>query len=223
MKIGNIIRGFNRGVLFLLVLGIMLLYMSAGDMLISFKPSVSYEAMLDGKQIKAGGHVKGRVVYALDYFASESSYTRYKDGSRSGDRPTGNYYLIPVKDGYIALKSRQADVEALNKLSEETFEYLTGGEEPSTEFFMEGKVEKLEGNLRNHYEEYLEELGYTKADIESMGDPVVVRFVNFMAVRIGFGIGLVFVLLGIFFYRRSYLRAVRGSGLRRAEDLPDVP
>ncbi len=100
---------------------------------------------------------------------------------------------------------------------------MMSGTEPSTEIFVEGKAELLEGNLAGFYKEYLGELGYTEAEIQQMGEPLVVRYVNFMAVRIGFVLGLVLVLLGLLLLRAGYRREVRGSGLKRAEDLPDAP
>ncbi len=224
MKIGNLIRSLNTGVLALLAFGGMLLYMCAADLVVSFKPAVSFEELLEeGKELKPGSHVEGNVVYALDYFASESTYTKRSDGSRSGSRKSGNYYMIPAATGCFALKCRQADVDALNSLSEETFDYMMSGTEPSTEIFVEGQAELLEGNLAGFYKEYLGELGYTEAEIQQMGEPLVVRYVNFMAVRIGFVLGLVLVLLGLLLLRAGYRREVRGSGLKRAEDLPDAP
>ncbi len=125
MKIGNLIRSLNTGVLALLAFGGMLLYMCAADLVVSFKPAVSFEELLEeGKELKPGSHVEGNVVYALDYFASESTYTKRSDGSRSGSRKSGNYYMIPAATGCFALKCRQADVDALNSLSEETFEII---------------------------------------------------------------------------------------------------
>lgn len=74
MKIGNLIRSLNTGVLALLAFGGMLLYMCAADLVVSFKPAVSFEELLEeGKELKPGSHVEGNVVYALDYFASESN------------------------------------------------------------------------------------------------------------------------------------------------------
>ena len=81
----------------------------------------------------------------------------------------------------------------------------------------------MEGNLVTYYEEYLTELGYTEEEIEAMGAPIVVRYVSFTAVRVMAVIGIVLLLLGLWLLRRGYRREVRGSGLRRAADLPDVP
>lgn len=220
MNIKKLFSGLGRDVLLLFVIGGVLLYQTAGDFLVSVKPAVSFEDMLNGTEVKPGTHVAGDVVYAFDYFATESSYTQRSDGSRSGSRKTGNYYLIPIADGYIGLKSRQADVAALDKLSEETFTFLQTGAEPATTIFMEGNVEVLEGKLATYYQEYLEELGYSKAEIEAFGTPLVVRYVSFNAVRVMFLIGIVFIILGIVIMIR---RANYVSGLPKASDLPNSP
>jgi hypothetical protein len=205
----------------LIGVGATLLYLTAADFVISIKPAVSFEDMLDGKEVKVGSRVAGEVVFAMDYFASESTYTRYEDGSRSGSRKSGNYYLIPTAEGYIALKSRQADVSALDALSEETFEYMNNGPEPSTVIHMQGKVERMEGTLAGYYEEYLEELGYSEAEIDAFGEPLVIRYLNFIAVQSMFAAALLILFLDIFFLQRRYRRAGEDRGFKRAEDLPD--
>lgn len=213
----------GRDVVMLFLFGGMIVGMSVGDAFVSFKPAVSFEDMLDGEEVRAGTHVAGNVVYALDYFASESSYTRYRDGSRSGSKKSGNYYMIPTASGYIGLKSRQVDVSALNALSEETFEYLTSGTEPSTEIFMQGSVEVMEEELTGYFREYLEEMGYTEAEIEDMGQPLVVQYVSFAAVRIMFAIGLVLIFLGGFIIWKRYKRLDDPNrGVMRVDDLPDT-
>ena len=104
MDIRRLFRCMGRGTWMLIGVGATLLYLTAADFVISIKPAVSFEDMLDGKEVKVGSRVAGEVVFAMDYFASESTYTRYEDGSRSGSRKSGNYYLIPTAEGYIALK-----------------------------------------------------------------------------------------------------------------------
>jgi len=200
-------------IVILLMLGGILLYKTTGLLFVSFKPAVSFEQMLDGKEVKAGSHIAGDVVYAMDYFASQNTYTRYSDGSRSGNRNSGNYYLIPVSNGYIGLKSRQSDVEALDTLSNETFEYLESGTEPTTTIFMEGSLSLMEENIAKYYREYLGEMGYTEADIDEMGDPLLFEYVNFNAARIMFAIGIVLIALALFLFWRRYKRECRESGL----------
>ncbi len=221
MDIRRLFRCMGRGTWMLIGVGATLLYLTAADFVISIKPAVSFEDMLDGKEVKVGSRVAGEVVFAMDYFASESTYTRYEDGSRSGSRKSGNYYLIPTAEGYIALKSRQADVSALDALSEETFEYMNNGPEPSTVIHMQGKVERMEGTLAGYYEEYLEELGYSEAEINAFGEPLVIRYLNFIAVRSMFAAALLILFLDIFFLQRRYRRAGEDRGFKRAEDLPD--
>ena len=49
MKIGNVFRSLGTEVIMLLLFGGMMLYMNAADLVVSFKPAVSFEDMLDGK------------------------------------------------------------------------------------------------------------------------------------------------------------------------------
>ena len=63
-------------------------------------------------------------------------------------------------------------------------------------------------------------MGFEKEDIDSLGEPLVIRYVNFTAVRVMAVIGVVLLLLAGLLYRRRYRIETRGSGLRRAEDLP---
>ena len=53
-----------------------------------------------------------------------------------------------------------------------------------------------------------------------MGDPLVIEYVSFGAVRIMFVIGVLFLILGVFLFRRGYRLEIQGSGLPKAEDLP---
>lgn len=222
MDIKKFLSGFGRGTLILLMFGAILIYQSAADLVVSLKPAVSFEQMLDGTEVKAGSHVAGDVLYALDYFASQSTYTQRSDGSRSGSRKSGNYYLIPTSTGYIGLKSRQSDVEALNTLTDETFQYLETGTEPTTTVFTQGSVEVMGDKIAKYYREYLEDLGYTESEIEDMGEPLVIQYVNFQAVQISFVFGVFLIVLTCFLLWRRYKRALKGSGLPKAEDLPDI-
>lgn len=219
MNIRKLFEAFGRDVLFLIIIGGVFLFQSAADAFVSLKPAVSFEDMLNGAEVKEGTHVAGDVIFALDYFASESTYTKRQDGSRSGSKKSGNYYLIPSYDGYIGLKCRQSDVAGLDRLSEETFDYLNGGAEPSSAVFMEGSVEVMADTLARYYKEYLQDMGYTDAEIEAFGTPLVIQYVNFTAVRAAFVLGFVLFAAGVFIFLRRYRRE---SGLKKAEDLPDV-
>lgn len=173
MDIKKLFTSLGTHIIMLLLVGGIMLYSSVPKLIVSFKPAMSFEDMLDGAEVKEGSHVAGDVVFALDYFASQSTYTRYSDGSRSGDRASGNYYLIPTYDGFIGLKCRQADVADFDKLSGETFDYLETGIEPTTKIFIQGNVKTMESKLPKFFQEYLEDMGYTEDEIADMGEPLV--------------------------------------------------
>lgn len=199
-KMDRFFRCLTKGWLLLLLFGGALTVFSGEAFVISMKPAVSFQDMTDGTEIKEGSHVAGNVAYSLDYFASETTYTRYQDGSRSGNRKNGNYYLIPTAQGFAGLKCREADVPDMNKLTEETFALLEGGPEPSTEVFFQGRAEKMEGNLVKYYQEYLTDMGYSEKEIAVMGEPLVIRYTSFGAVRVMFAIGVaLLVVAGIIF------------------------
>lgn len=225
MKLKYILGGLNWGVIILCVFGGIMLFQSIPEDIVSLKPSISFEDMLDGEtEIKAGAHVSGNVLYVFDVFASEETYTQYNDGSRSGSKASGAYYLVPTADAFIAIKGRQADVETLDNLIDETWNYMLTGEEPSVKFSMAGKAEVLEPQLAGYFRDYLrDQLELSDDVIDSLGEPLVIRTVNFTACWIMTAIGLVLVLLGILLFRRGYRVARYGSGLSRAEDLPNVP
>ena len=191
-------------ILILLAIGVTMLFNAGKDFIISFKPAISFQDMLDGKEVKAGSHVEGDVIYVLDYFASESTYTKRSDGSRSGDKANGRYYMIPTADGYIGLKERQADVDVMAQITDETYEFLMGGVEPTTTVHMAGSVEVMEEQLAEYYKGYLREMDYTESEIEEMGDPLVIQFRSFTAVRVLFLIGVALVAVGVFLFIRGY-------------------
>lgn len=225
MNFKHILGGINWGVIILVAFGGMMLFQYIPEDIIALKPAVSFEELLEeGSVVKAGDHISGKVPYVFDAFASEETYTRYSDGSRSGSKASGMYYLIPTADAFIAMKGRQADVEVLDDLIDETWNYMMTGEEPSAEFSIEGKVEVLEPQLAGYFQDYLrDELEVEDEVIDSLGDPLVVRMVNFTACWVMTAIGLVLVLAGALLFRRGYRIAKYGSGLSKAEDLPDVP
>lgn len=208
MDIRRIFRSCRRDVLLLLLFGGMLISLSFTEFIASLRPAVSFQELLEGREIREGSHVAGNVVCAFDYFASKSSYTRYKDGSRSGDKKSGNYYLIPGSSmEFMGLKSRQADVNALNRLSKETFDYLADGPEPKTEIFMQGIVKAMNEEVAEYYYDYMEELlGYSREDLQAHGEPLLVEYVNFRAVQIVFAAGIVMLFLAVWLLIRRYRR-----------------
>lgn len=222
MKLKHFFSAFSVDVLVLFAFAGTLLYMTVPNLIVSLKPAVSFEEMLEegGRMPEEGGRVSGRVPYSLVAFASETTHTEYQNGARSAEHKSGKYYLLPTAEGFIALKCNQKSVAAMDRLTDETYEFLLSGTEPSTEFFMDGKVEALEGSLARYYREAAAELGYTYEALDAMGTPLVVRNVNFTAVRILFAAAVVLCLLALLSLFRKMRIAAYGSGLPSADDLP---
>ena len=94
----------------------------------------------------------------------------------------------------------------MEKISEETYEFLMGGAEPTTTFQAEGGVEVMEPELEKYYREYLVDMGYSESEIDEMGEPLVIKYVSFTAVRVIFFLGLGVVVVAIFLVVRRYTR-----------------
>ena len=85
-------------------------------------------------------------------------------------------------------------------MTQKTFDLLEGGAEPSTEIFLQGRVEKMDDSLVKYFNEYLMDMGYSESEISALGEPLVIRYTSFGAVRVMFAIGVVFlVAAGIIF------------------------
>ncbi|MCI8417640.1 MAG: hypothetical protein HFI33_09160 [Lachnospiraceae bacterium] len=219
MDIKRFFRAMGIDMWILLAFACGMFYMSARDFVVSLKPIISFEDMLNGEELKVGSHVEGNVPFIIDYFATETSTTKYKDGSTRSSK-NGRYYLIPTATGYVGLKGREVDVSELGKITDETYEYLMGGPEPTTEKYMTGVVDPMDDELAGYFYEYLEDMGYTQSELDAMGEPLVIKFVSFTAVRIMFAISIFLLILTVFLIIRKYKKEGQGSGLKRAEDLP---
>ncbi len=88
---------------------------------------------------------------------------------------------------------------------------------------MEGTVHAMESDVAKYYRECLQEQGLTDAEVEALGQPLVIKYVSFNAVRIMFALGIVLLLIMVLLIRVRYRREMRGSGLAKAEDLPSTP
>lgn len=190
---------FTRGVLLLLIGGIMCLWTSTGDFIVSLKPAQSFEDFLEADP-QEDVHVKGNIVYSYDCFASEETWTENRNGSRSAAKTSNYYYAIPGYENILAVEVKTDLSGSMDKLADETFDYLNGGVAPATEIPFEGRVVKMKSELSRYFNEYLEEIGFTEAEITAMGDPLVVERRSFGAVRCIFAAGIVLVILAIIFF-----------------------
>lgn len=202
---GNLFSAINRLSLVLLVVGATLISVSYSAFITSFRPPVSFEALLEGQAVKPGSHVAGNVVSAFPPFASQTTYTKYKNGSRSTERASGSFYVIPTDKGFIGLKTNEDQVVAMDQLVEETLRYSEeGGTPPTKKVYIEGEVLPMEPKLVKYYKEYLKESGFSAAEIKAMGEPLVIQYTVFRNVQLMVAGGIIVILAGIGLIVRRY-------------------
>ena len=173
----------------LTIIGILFLLVSSQFALISLKPVTSFEDMLRNTHPKEGIHIESEITYITDYFAVEESYSSIE---------TGRYYLIPTSEDYITIKNdKYISMDELDKLMNETYDFIRSGKEPSTKIFVQGTTIKMDDQLKKYYEEYFLEAGYSESEIESM-DPLMITHINFHLMQILFFTGAVITPLSIF-------------------------
>lgn len=217
--IGRLIRSLSGGSLLSLFFGCILfgVMIKDGDFPQLLMPSHDYDYVMENG-LKKGQHIKGELFYSLGSFASEESYTQYEN-SRTASKTTGYYYMIPVgEDGVAALFVRKADLDAMERLTEETYEYLMGGDIPQTEVHFEGVALKMDRNLEGlegAFRDELEYLGYTESDVEEMLSSwsdneclVIYGPAQMSTMYVMTAIAFILVLIGIFFIVRNYRREV---------------
>ena len=217
--IGRLIRSLSGGSLLLLFFGCILfgVMIKGGDFPQLLMPSHDYDYVMENG-LKKGQHIKGELFYSLGSFASEESYTQYEN-SRTASKTTGYYYMIPVgEDGVAAIFIRKADLDAMERLTEETYEYLKGGDIPQTEVHFEGVALKMDRNLEGlegAFRDELEYLGYTESDVEEMLSSwsdneclVIYGPAQMSTMYVMTAIAFILVLIGIFFIVRNYRREV---------------
>lgn len=170
--IGRLFRSLSKLSVGLLVFGCMFLWamIKVGDFPYILMPSQDYEYVLENG-LKEKQHIKGEIFYSLGSFATEESYTQYET-YRTASETTGYYYMIPVGEGGMAaIYVRKDDVKAMDALTEETYNYLTGGEVSRTGVPFEGVAVKMEKNLEgleDAFRDELEYMGYTESEVEEM-------------------------------------------------------
>ncbi len=153
-------------VMILCILGIFLLLATLQNFLTALKPAVDIAYLLD-HGAGEGMHVAGRVPYTYDCFADMTETAR--------GRVQAYYYALPAAEGIIVLAVSPEKKKAMDILLEETFDYLESGYLPETVVEVEGYVEKARGRLPYLLSQYMEDIGYTKEEVEAMGEPLMIR------------------------------------------------
>lgn len=170
--IGRLLRSLSGFSLTLFVFACIFIgaMVKVGDFPQILMPSKDYDYVMENG-LKEGQHIKGEIFYSLGSFASEESYTQYEN-SRTASKTTGYYYMIPVgENGLAAVFIRKDDIAAMEKLTEETYNYLMGGDIPQTGVPFNGVAVKMEKNLaglEGAFREELEYMGYAEGEVEEM-------------------------------------------------------
>lgn len=203
---GRIFESLSRGVLVLLILGGMLIFISGRDFIISIKPSKDFQDLMDMENVKSGMHIKGDVLYAYDCFAREETW-KESNGSRTPAKTSHYYYVIPVSDGNacVALEVSVDDYSSMEDLAEETVDYILNGDSaPSTKVSVNGGTKKMSSDMEKLFKDYLEDFGYSDAEIDAMEMLVIEQPHSMLTVQLMFLLGVVMVALSVFLFVRSY-------------------
>lgn len=194
----RISNSLSRGILVLLVFGIMLMVMSGKMTITSLMPENDFEDLME-KEAKEGMHIKGEVQYAFDCYAYEETWKENKDGSRTPAKTSHYYYAIPGEgDNFIGLEVAVDDKVDMETLADETYEYLSGGEEPSTKIMAEGRMTKMDEEMSGLFKEYLQEIGYTNEEISGMGEFYYIEQpASMQTERLMFAGGILLVVIAI--------------------------
>ena len=212
---GNFLEKISRTGLILMLIGAVLLGVSLGDAVTSFKEAKSFEQVLESGAVP-GDHVAGRVPYLMDVFADMQTWTEdTKTHAVSGKRTTFQYYFLPAGEVYFGLTVSAKNFDAANKLVKQTYAYLLeGGAAPSAELTADARVAVMDRELAELFRQDLREYyGYTDEDIEALGTPLMVEPRAFDTIRIVCAVGAAALLIGAVVQVRRWRKV---SGVIRA-------
>lgn len=194
----NFVKKISRTGLVLLILGVACLWISLGDTITSFKQAKDFEELLD-EGAAPGDHVSGEVIFLLDPFASKQTWTKNtKTGSTTPKKTSSQYYVVPGGEGYMGLTVNSKDFSAADKLVDQTYDYLGGGDVPSQELTIDARVVVMEEELAEMFRDEMKEYyGYTDQELDDMGPILMVEPRAFTTIRIFCGVGAALLIVGV--------------------------
>lgn len=195
---GNIMRKISRAGLVLLLIGVGLMAVSLGDTITSFKEARSFEDVLENGAAP-GDHVAGRVPYLLDVFATMQTYTENtKTGATTPKKTSFQYYVLPGGEGYLGLSVGSQRIAQADKLVDQTYDYLMGGDAPTAELTTDARVAVMDEELAKMFRDEMKEYyGYTDQDLEDMGPILMVEGRAFGTIRVFCAVGGALFLIGV--------------------------
>ncbi len=193
----NLWHKISRPGLFFLLLGAMLLYMSAADTLTSFKTPKSFEEVIAG-DVAIGDRIEGQVPFLLDSFAVEKTWTENRStGSVTPKKNSRYYYILPTKDGFVGLSIGSASAAEARKLVDQSYGYLAGGKEPTAEVTVEARASRMADDLAAMFlDELTSSYGLSDREADALGAPILIEPRSFMTIRIFCAAGAVFTVAG---------------------------
>lgn len=215
----RILRTLNAGKIACAAIAIFLLSMSVGEVITFLKPAKDFEDLLTG-EVRPGDHIQGEVLYLLDYFSTEQSWTENSNGSVTPRKTSAYYYIVPGNNIYLGLKVSPDDHSRASALAEETYAYLTGvGDEPEGGFSYTGKVIRMEEEYPEMVTAFQQELGsygYLAQEIFDMGEPMLIVRRSFSGVMSIFGVGVALLLLAALWIAKDIRKANRRAAAKAA-------
>lgn len=182
--------------------GIILLLSNGKNFLTAVKPAYDIDYVMENGARK-GMHISGEVSLIYDCFAEMEN--------TQSNKVTAYYYAIPAGDAMMVLQIPAGMRSAAEKLLEETVEYLSTGVLPVSVFPIEGCVKRAEGRLPYLLSQYMAQMGYSEAEIEAMGEPLMLQDAgsSIDKARIYAPVGMILLGLGILASMLAIYRMVR--------------
>lgn len=187
----------SRPGLVCVLLGALLLYLSAADTLTSFRAPKSFEDVIAG-DVAVGDRIEGQVPFLFDSFALEQTWTENRStGSVTPNKNSRYYYVLPTKEGYVGLAIGSASAAEARKLVDQSYGYLAGGKAPSAEVLIEARAARMSEELAAMFrKELMSSYGLSEREAEALGAPILIEPRSFTAVRIFCAAGVVLAVGG---------------------------
>lgn len=175
----------------LCVIGFLYLISNGKYFWITLKQGYDVEYLMENGGAKEGMHVTGQVPYVYDCFANLSDFE---------EDVSAYYYALPSGDGMLILAVPARLNDTMERLWEETWEYVETGVAPSSTVPVEGYVTRAKGRLPYLLSEYMVDvLEYSKEEVDAMGEPLVIEYAaeTLQRARIYAPVGMILLTSGI--------------------------
>lgn len=210
-----------RGILFIAILGIVLTFMGANDVIKMSKDPINMNTT-DWGTLEAGDHVQITIDMVWGQFYTETTEETTL-GITTDSRESGRGYAIPHLyvdsqgfyniDYYVGLRlSNQNDYKVIEQVLAESdaWYYDTTGtvDYGMTTLYIDGTLEKMDSEEKELMRQYLISCGYTSSEVDRIMCPYMITKGNIKASKTLLGIGIVFdvillVILGFLFYQKK--------------------